>query len=233
MARPQPAEPGAPEKGKRPRNVGKVVGKILELARPEWKALTLGTIFLLIGSASNLAFPQGVRAIMDGALGKGASAAKIDHTALMLGVLFIVQGLGFAFRFWFFATAGERIVTKLRARLYESLVHQDVGFFDERRTGELQSRLSADTGVLQSAVSANISMALRHAAGVVGGIILLAITSPKLTLTMLSVVPAVAVSAVVYGRRVRKLAREVQDALAAAGEVAEETLSGIDRKSVV
>ena len=225
MAEPSGAPAAAPDK--RPRHVGKTVRKILELAKPEWKRLAAGTFFLLLASASNLAFPQGVKKILDGALAATSSAQSINRIALIMGGLFVLQGIGFAFRYWFFATAGERAVTRLRARLYETLVHQDVGFFDERRTGELQSRLSADTGVLQSAVSADISMALRHIAGVMGGIALLAFTSPKLTLTMLSVVPAVAVSAVIYGRRVRKLAREVQDALAAAGEVAEETLSGI------
>jgi ATP-binding cassette subfamily B protein len=102
-----------------------------------------------------------------------------------------------------------------------------VGFFDSRKTGELTNRLSADTTVIQSTVSTYISMGLRNGAQVVGGVVLLFLTSPVLTLLMLAVVPPVAVGAVVYGRRVRGLSKQVQDALAVSSEVAEENLSGI------
>jgi ATP-binding cassette subfamily B protein len=104
---------------------------------------------------------------------------------------------------------------------------QDIAFFDERRTGELTSRLASDTTVLQSAVSTNISMSLRFVASIVGGLALLVVTSPRLTLVMLLVVPPVALGAFAYGRRVRMLSRDVQDALARSSEVAEEALSGI------
>jgi ABC-type multidrug transport system fused ATPase/permease subunit len=104
---------------------------------------------------------------------------------------------------------------------------QDIAFFDETRTGELTNRLASDTTVLQNTVSTNISMALRFMATVIGGIGCLIYTSPWLTLLMISVVPPVALGAVAYGRRVRKLSREVQDALARGSEVAEEALSGI------
>ena len=216
------AEPVPPPK--KPRTVS--LGRLLRLAKPEWRALALGTLFLAIGSAAGLAFPQAIRVIIDGAL-TARDKTLVDRAALWLLLIFSVQAVAVALRYYFFSTTGERVVSKLRADVFGSLVKQEVAFFDERRTGELVSRLASDTTVLQNTVSANISMALRNLATVVGGIALLFYTSPRLTLLMLAVVPPVAVGAVFYGRKVRKLSRDVQDALAQASEVAEEGLSGI------
>lgn len=215
----------APEK-KAARPSPEVFARILRLARPEAKLLGWGTLFLAIGSAANLAFPQAMKVVIDEALA-ARSTAKVNQAALLMAGLFLVQGVAVSVRHFLFALAGERAVNRLRKQLFERVLSQEIGFFDQRRTGELTSRLSSDTTVLQGAVSGNISMVLRNAVLVVGGIALLVYTSPKLTLVMLSVVPPVAFGAVAYGRRVRKLAREVQDALARSGEVADESISGI------
>ncbi len=201
--------------------------RLLQLAKPHWRALALGTLFLAVGSGMGLLFPQAVRIIIDGALGEGGDAALIDKAAVFLLGIFCVQAVAVALRYYFFSTTGERVVAGLRESVFASLMRQEVAFFDERRTGELVSRLASDTTVLQNTVSANISMVLRNLATAFGGIALLFYTSPRLTLLMLAVVPPVAVGAVVYGRRVRKLSRDVQDALARSSEVAEEGLSGI------
>jgi ABC transporter fused permease/ATP-binding protein len=220
-------EPSAPA----PR--GPTLRRIVGLARPEWRLLAAGTVFLAIGSAASLLYPQAIRVVIDGALGLGgttvlgAGPGVVDRAALGMAVLALVQGGAIVVRARCFGVAGERVVTRLRRDLYRAVLDQEVAFFDERRTGELTSRLASDTAVLQSAVSANVSMGLRHLATAVGGVIFLFFTSARLALVMLAVVPLVAIGAVVYGRRVRRLAREVQDALAAAGEVAEESLSGI------
>ncbi|MBX5481715.1 MAG: ATP-binding cassette domain-containing protein [Myxococcaceae bacterium] len=200
--------------------------RLVSLAKPEWKRLLWGTVFLFLGSGMGLVFPQAIREIVDGAL-TAKDEALVNRAALGLLVIFGVQALAVAGRFYLFATTGERVVSRLRADLFASLIRQEIAFFDQRRTGELTSRLSSDTSVLQSAVSANISMALRNLATVVGGIALLFYTSPILTALMLGVVPPVALGAVIYGRRVRKLARDVQDAVGKTGEIAEESLAGI------
>ncbi|MFO0760029.1 MAG: ABC transporter transmembrane domain-containing protein [Byssovorax sp.] len=202
-------------------------GRLLSLARPEARSLVAGTFFLAIGSAMSLLFPQAIRMIVDDALAPGKTAEPVDKAALFLMVIFGVQAVAIALRYSLFTIAGERVVTRLRATLFERLMAQDIAFFDETRTGELTSRLSSDTTTLQNTVSVNISMALRFVATVIGGIAFLIYTSPRLTLLMLAVVPPVALGAVAYGRRVRKLSREVQDALARSTEVAEEALSGI------
>jgi ABC transporter fused permease/ATP-binding protein len=203
------------------------LGRIISLAAPEWPRLLVGTIFLIVGAAASLAFPQAVRILIDAATKVGATRVTIDRSAIALLTIFLVQGVATAGRYTMFSVVGERVVARLRRDLYGRLVEQEIAFFDERRTGELANRLSSDTTVLQSAVSANISMLLRHGATILGGVVLLLYTSPILTVLMLAVVPPVALGAVFYGRRVRKLSKQVQDALADAGEVAEESLSGI------
>ena len=202
------------------------LGRLLALARPEWPRLAWGTLFLLVGSIASLVFPQGIRAVIDGALG-GKGPEYIDRVALGMAAVALVFGLAIAGRYYLFNVAGEKVVARLREHLFHTILEQEVGFFDSRRTGELTSRLASDTGVLQNAVSVNVSMALRGMAMAVGGVVMLFLTSPRLTLLMLAVVPAVAVGAVYYGRRVRRLSRDVQDALAAASEIAEESIAGL------
>ncbi|QSQ10876.1 ATP-binding cassette domain-containing protein [Myxococcus landrumensis] len=200
--------------------------RLLTLARPELPTLVVGTLFLFISSAATLAFPRAIGDLVDEALG-ARSRERLDTIALVMFCVFVVQGLAMALRAYLFSTAGERVVTRLRKRLFQSLLSQEVAFFDERRTGELTSRLASDTSVLQNTVTTNISMTLRYTLQALGGVVLLFFTSPRLTLVMLAIIPGVAIGAVVYGRRVRVLSRQVQDALAASSEVAEEDLSGI------
>jgi len=200
--------------------------RLLSLARPEARTLALGTLFLVVGSAAGLAWPQLVRVLIDDALA-GGDPGRLDRAALLMAGLFLVQAAAVSIRYVLFTTAGERIVARLRERLFSRVLDQEIAFFDERRTGELTSRLASDTTVLQNTVSVNVSMLLRNAAGVIGGLAMLFYTSPVLTALMLAVVPPVALGAAWYGKRVRRLSREVQDALAAASEVAEEGISGV------
>jgi ATP-binding cassette subfamily B protein len=162
------------------------------------------------------------------ALGGGKiDLSRVDSLALMLIGIFFITALASAFRFLLFSRAGERIVSKLRGDLYESILRQETGFFDTEKVGELSSRLSSDASLLQTTVTANVSMVLRNLTIAGGALTMLMVTSPRLTLMMLGVVPPVALSAVYYGRRVRKLSKESQDALARASEVAVESLGGI------
>ncbi|MEM9193889.1 MAG: ABC transporter transmembrane domain-containing protein [Myxococcota bacterium] len=200
--------------------------RFVELAVPEWKRLSLGFVFLIVGGGAALAYPQAIRIIVDEAL-VAKNIALVDMAAFAMLVIFLVQAVAVALRYILFTVAGERIVATLRSHLYERLLAQEIGFFDKERTGDLMNRLASDTTVLQNTVSSNISMALRNAVTAVGGIALLFYTSWPLTLVMLAVVPPVAIGVVWYGRRIRRLSREVQDALADASHVAEESLAGI------
>jgi ABC transporter fused permease/ATP-binding protein len=202
------------------------VKRLLGLARSEWRTLALGVLFLAIGSATSLAYPQGLRYILDEAIGR-RDESVIDRAVLVLLALFVVQAFSVSLRYILFTVAGERIVARLREDVYRAILRQEIAFFDARNTGELTSRLASDTTVLQNTVSVNISMALRNGVTIIGGIAMLVWTSPRLAALMLTLVPPVAVGAVLYGRRVRALSRDVQDALAAASNVAEETIAGV------
>ena len=141
----------APEKTKEPEKpkVAKTVTlqRLLKLARPEAVPLGIGTLFLLIGSAASLAYPQGVAYIVDEALGKH-DLEKINNAALVMLAVFLVQGVAIAARFILFANAGQRAVARLRNQLFEQLMSQEVGFFDGQKTGDLTSRLSSDLSLI-------------------------------------------------------------------------------------
>ena len=201
------------------------VSRLLALAAPEWRRLAAATVFLAIGGAASLAWPQIVRVLIDAAVAGGEET--LDRAVLAMAAVFAVQGVAVAFRYYLFSVAGERIVTRLRESVFGAIVEQEIGFFDLRKTGELTSRLTSDATVVQNSVSVNLSMGLRNLVMLVGGLTLLVASSPRLTLLMLALVPPVAIGAVVVGRRMSKIAREAQDALARANEVAEEVIAGI------
>jgi len=204
------------------------LGRVLRLARPELASLVGGTVCLIFSSATNLLFPQIIGKIVDQATPRaGAGSTSLDRYALLMLGISLVGAVASALRYALFTIAGERVVARLRADLFARLMDQDIAFFDATKTGELTNRLASDTTVLQNTVSVNISMGLRFVASIGGGVLFLLLTSPRLTGLMLAVVPPIALGAVAYGRRVRKLSREVQDALAGSSEVAEEALAGI------
>ncbi len=202
------------------------VKRLLSLARPEAKTLALATLALFVAAGLNLSYPVFIREIVDGVTGEQAQET-VNQAALVLLALFGLNGIFTAARSYLFTVAGERVVTRLRADLYRSLVSQEIAFFDERRTGELTNRLAADTTVLQNAATVNISMVLRFGATGLGALGILLFTSWKLTLVMLAIVPVVVLGAFFYGKILRRLSKKVQDALARSTEVAEETLAGI------
>ena len=181
---------------------------------------------LLASSAMGLLYPQAVRIFVDDAV-KSGDHAQLNRAAGAMFVIFLVQSLTAAARYFWFTIAGERIVMHLRNRLYENILHQEMDFFDRNRTGDLLSRLASDATILQNAASVNISMLVRSLAMVAGGTALLFWTSPKLTALMLASVPPVALGAAWFGGRVKRLSRLAQDKQGLASTVAEETISGI------
>ena len=199
--------------------------RLLALAGPEWQRLVVATVFLLVGGAASLAYPRVIGVLIDAAVVGGIET--INRAAVAMAVIFAVQALAVALRYYLFSIAGERIVTRLREHVYRSIIEQEIGFFDARKTGELTSRITADATVMQNTVSVNLSMGLRNMVMVVGGLGLLVVSSPRLTILMLALVPPVALGAVIVGRRLSKLSKRAQDALARANEAAEESIAGI------
>lgn len=188
--------------------------------------MAIATTALLISSGMSLVYPQAIKWLVDTIVTDG-DATMLNYAAIALVVMFIIQAVFGAIRAWLFTVASERVVARLRNRLFMALLGQEIGFFDQSRTGELTNRLASDTTVLQNTVTVNVSMALRYIVGAVGGTIMLLWMSPRLTVIAVAVVPIIAVSAAIYGRWLRSLSRKVQDALALSTSIAEEALSGV------
>ncbi len=205
---------------------GTTLRRLADLARPESSRLALATVALLLGSGLNLAYPQAVRWMID-AITADTPGVSYNRAALVLVVMFLFGSALAWVRVWLFTVAGERVVARLRREVYGAILRQDTAFFDSARTGELTNRLASDTTVLQNTVTVNVSMALRFGAGAIGGIAALAWTSPILSGLALAVVPVVVIAAGLYGRMLRGLSSQVQDALATSTGIAEETIGGI------
>jgi subfamily B ATP-binding cassette protein MsbA len=181
----------------------------------------------LVASASiALAFPQIVRHLLDAAF-ISANADLLNKIALGLLLLFAIQAVLNFVQVYFLTSTSELVIAQLREDLFAHLVRLSPGFFTERRTGELTSRLSADTTVLQTVLSYNLSEFARQTLFLIGGIILLVITDSRLTATTLAVVPLVVGAAVVFGRALRKASTGVQDRIAEATGTADEAFSQI------
>ena len=194
--------------------------------RPHRWKLVVATLCLIASAAVGLAFPQVVRYLLDAAFVRH-DRQQLDRVALGLGAAFVVQALFTFTQAYLLSSTGERVVAQLRQDLFEHLVRLAPGFFAERRTGELVSRLAADVGTLQGLVSYQISEFSRQVLYLIGGVTLLTLTHPELTRTALLVVPFVVGSAVFFGRRLRRISTGVQDKVAEATAVAEEAFSQI------
>ena len=227
---PRPTPPAVPiiEKKDRTRRPPspKVFGPLLPRLRPHVRALSLAAVCLVLSAAVGLAFPRIVQYLLDAAFISG-NARGLDRIAIGLLVLFAIQGVLNAAQVYLLSATGERVVATLRQDLFAHLVRLSPGFFTERRTGELISRLSADVAMLQSVMSHQVSEFARQSLFLVGGIAMLTLTHPRLTATTLAVVPIVVGAAWLFGRRLRKASTGVQDRVAEATASAEEAFSQI------
>jgi subfamily B ATP-binding cassette protein MsbA len=204
-------------------------GRLLRLwprVRPYRKILLGATIALVLSSLASLAFPMVVRYLLDAAF-VNRNRALLDRIALGLVALFCVQAVLNYIQAYLLSAAGEQAVAGLRRELFARLLEMPPGFFAERRTGELTSRLTVDIGLLQSVLSHQVSEFSRQVLALVGGVVLLTYLQPRLTLTALLVAPVVVGTAMVFGRRLRRMTTGVQDRVAEASAVAEEAFSQI------
>ena len=181
----------------------------------------------LVGSALiGLAFPMVVGYLLDAAFVAG-DRAVLDRIAMALIGLFSVQALLNYAQTYLLSATGERAVAGLRNELFARLLEMPPGYFAERKTGELVSRLSTDIGLLQGVLSHQIAEFSRQVLSLVGGVAILIFLQPRLTLTALAVVPLVVGAAMIFGRRLRRISTGVQDRVAGATGLAEEAFSQI------
>ena len=198
---------------------------LVPFIRPYLGRLILALLALTTAAVAMLAFPVAVRYLIDA--GMAADQARIDRYFLWMFGVALAFGLFVALRMYLVMWLGERVVADIREAVYRHVIRMDPAFFEITQTGEVLSRLTADTTLIQSIAGVGISITLRAALTLTGGLIMLAVTSPTLTGLILVLVPLVIVPIILIGRRVRSLSRATQDRVADTSGLAGETLNAI------
>jgi ATP-binding cassette subfamily B protein len=193
---------------------------------PHWALLASALGALLVAAAATLALPAALRQLIDHGL---SSANPKVLNAYLAGFLVAAGAFGVfaALRFYLVTWLGERVVADLREAVYRRVVRMDPTFFEVTRTGEVLSRLTADTTLVQAIAGVNLSITLRSTLNLVGAVVLLALTSTRLTIWILALMPVVIVPMIVVGRRVRRLSRTTQDRIADTSSLVDESLNAI------
>src|SRR5512147_1373349 len=206
---------------------------LLPFIAPYKRQVALALLFLLLAASATLAMPYAVRLLVDQGLALPAGSELGDklvairsHFGLLFGVA-VALGIFTAARFFMVSWLGERVTTDLRQAVYSHVLQQSPQFFETLKTGEVLSRLTTDTTVIQNAVGSSISMGLRNAVLFIGGLSMLIATSPRLMLTVAGVIVLVVLPSVLIGRRVRRLSRASQDRIADTSGIAGEILNAI------
>ena len=183
-------------------------------------------VALLFAAATVLAMGAGLRLLIDEGFAAGNPLLLDRAVTVLVAVVVLLAGASYA-RFYLISWVGERVVADLRVAVFNHVIGLNLGFFETRSTGEILSRISTDTTLVQTVVGSSVSIALRNLLLFFGGMVMLLITSPKLTGLVLLVIPFVVIPIIVLGRKVRILSRNSQDRVADLGSHVEEILSGI------
>jgi ATP-binding cassette subfamily B protein len=199
---------------------------LLPFLRPHVGTLLLALGALLVAAAAMLALPVALRYLIDEGMAAG-SPETINRYFIAFLAAAAVFGVFAALRFYLVTWLGERVVADLRQAVYQRVIRMDPAFFEVTRTGEVLSRLTADTTLVQSIAGVNLSITLRSIISVAGSLVMLAVTSLKLTAIIVVMIPLLIAPLVILGRRVRKLSRTSQDRIADTSGLADETLNAI------
>ena len=218
-----------PEEGDETLPPKRKIGELRRLGRflNPYSFYVVGALLALtVAAGTVLTIGQGVRRLVDDGFAAGNIELLNQSLVALLVIVVVLAGATYA-RFFFVSWLGERVVADIRKAVFEHTLRLDPTFYETMRVGEVMSRLTADTTLIQSVVGTSASMALRNVLLVIGGLVMLAVTSPKLTLLVLLVVPLVLVPILFFGRRVRSLSRESQDRLADVGSYLDESIANI------
>jgi ATP-binding cassette subfamily B protein len=189
------------------------------------RQITYALLALIAAAASTLAIPYGLRLIIDeGFVKNGGDPAPYFY--LLLGIVVII-GISTAFRFYFVSWLGERVVGDIRVAVQQNLLRLAPRFFEENRPGEIASRMTADTAIIEQIVGTTVSVALRNVVIGIGGVTLLFYYAPSLTIWLLAGIPVVVLPIVFLGRRLEKASRNSQDNVASVGTIISEALGAI------
>ncbi len=203
---------------------------LLPFLRPYRLQIGLAILFLVLAAAATLAFPLALRFLIDSGLapaGRGEQAmALTGHFATLFAVA-VALGIFSAMRFYLVSWLGERVTADLRNAVYSHVLRQSPQFFETTQTGEVLSRLTTDTTLVQTVVGSSLSMGLRNAVMGIGALIMLVWTNPYVMLQVLLIIVLVVLPSMWFGRRVRKLSRASQDRVADSSAIAAEVLNAI------
>jgi ATP-binding cassette, subfamily B, bacterial len=188
--------------------------------------VALALVALLVAAAATLVVPLAVRRVIDHGFTQENAPLVNQYFLVMLAVVFALAA-GSAVRFYYVMWLGERVVADVRDALFSHLLKLSPGFYETQRTGEVVSRLTADTTQIKSAFSSTASVALRNLVMFAGAMAMMIVTSPKLSGLALLAIPLIVLPLVIYGRRVRALSRKAQDTLAESAALAQERLQAI------
>jgi len=200
--------------------------RLLGFVRPYLGRVLLAVLALLIAAGSVLAFGQVIREMVDSGLRTGTETA-LNRSLIFFLVVVLTMAAAIMGRAYLLNWIGERVIADLRVAVFARVLSLDLGFFETTRTGEIISRLTADTGLLQTVVGSTLAMALRSALLVIGGLIMPALTSPWLTGLVLLGTPLVVLPLWLLGYRLRRLARASQDRIADVSAYVDEVLHAI------
>ncbi len=204
--------------------------QLLPFLRPYRGHIALALVFLLLAAASTLSFPLALHWLIDGGLlhpTTDASRGGLGIHFLGLFGLAMLLGMFSAARYYMVSWLGERVTADLRSKVYSHVLTQSPQFFEHTQTGEVLSRLTTDTTLVQTVVGSSLSMGLRNSVVFLGGMAMLIATSPRLMLSVVAVILLVVFPAVAIGRRVRRLSRASQDRVADSSAIAAEILNAI------
>ena len=202
------------------------LAKLWPFIRPYRSRLLLALVALLVAAAASLMLPVAIRLVIDEGFSRD-SAGAIDRYFIALFGIAVVLAIFSAARFYLVSWLGERVVADVRNAIYRHVITLSPTFFEVTRSGEVLSRLTTDTSLVQSIAGVNLSITLRSAVTLAGGLIMMAVTSPKLAGILLLLIPLVLVPVLFFGRRVRRMTRTTQDRIAEASGIAGETLNSV------
>ena len=203
---------------------------LLPFLRPYRGRIGLALVFLVLAAVATLAFPVALRSLIDGGLvqsDKGAQVMAMREHFVALFAVAVALGLFSAARFYMVSWLGERVTADVRNAVYAHVLEQSPEFFETTQTGEVLSRLSADTTLVQTVVGSSLSMGLRNTVMGIGALAMLIWTNPYVMFQVLGVLVLVVIPALWFGRRVRKLSRASQDRIADSSAIAAEVLNAI------
>jgi ATP-binding cassette, subfamily B, bacterial len=201
--------------------------RISSFMRPYRGLFIFGLISLFLSSFTIMAFPRLAGELLDVATGKPKYFSTINEVALALVVVLFVQSIFSFIRVYTFSIVSEKTVADIRKLVYQKIIWSPMTFFDSKRVGELMSRITADIGTLQNTISFVMAELLRQLTTLVFGVAILLYFAPMLTLFMLLTFPVLVVSALIFGKYIRKLSRKTQDKLAETNVIVEESLQSI------